>query len=155
MPEQKKKQKKTKKTKYALSCGVIIFNIYKDKPQYLLVKYPTYWGFVRGKVEPGETEELTAFREALEEVSLQDLVFIPHFREVTSYAFKRNGIKIRKDDVYLLAKTNSWNVHISHEHEDIKWCNYNQALSLIRIKAICNILTKANELIKQLLNEFY
>lgn len=140
--------KKRKKAKYGLSCGAIIFNINKKKPEYLLVKYPTYWGFVRGKVEPGEDEEMTAFREALEESSLSNIIFVPGFREVASYFFKREGKIIRKDDVYLLAKTNTWNVKISHEHEDIKWCSYEKALSLIKHKALREILGKANYLIE-------
>ena len=136
-----------KKSKYALSCGVVIFNINKKTPEYLLVKYPTYWGFIRGRVEPGETEELTAFREAVEEASLNDLAFVPGFREVSSYIFKRGEDLIRKDDVYLLAKTATWNAKISHEHENIKWATYEQALALMKHKAIRGILTKAHSII--------
>lgn len=136
-----------RKSKYGLSCGVVIFNINKKKPEYLLVKYPTYWGFVRGKVEPGETEELTAFREALEEAGLTDLMFVPGFRETISYFFKRGEDIIRKDDVYLLAKSGTWNVKISHEHENIRWCNYGEALTMLKHKAIRDILNKAHHLI--------
>lgn len=137
-----------KKSKYALSCGVIIFNINKDKPNYLLVKYPGYWGFVRGRVEPGETEELTAFREAIEEAGINDLIFVPGFREVTSYFFRRKDRIIKKDDVYLLARTRGWNVHISHEHENIKWASYEEALALMKHKAVKGILTKAHSIIQ-------
>ena len=148
MPE--KKQKKLKRrTKYGLSCGVVIFNINKKKPEYLLVKYPTYWGFIRGRVEPGETEELTAFREGLEEAGLNDIIFVPGFREVSSYFFRRGEEIIKKDDVYLLAKTSSWNVKISHEHEDIRWCSYDNALAIIKHKAMRDILTKAQYLIQK------
>lgn len=143
-----KEKRKRRKTKYALSCGVVIFNINQSDPEYLLVKYPSYWGFVRGRVEPGETEELTAFREALEEAGLNDIVFVPGFREVSSYYFKREENIIRKDDVYLLARTKNWNIHVSHEHEDIKWVDYDKAISLIKVKAIKKILTKADTLIK-------
>ena len=119
--QNKQKMQERKTTQYALSCGVVIFNINQGNPEYLLVKYPNYWGFVRGRVEPGETEELTAFRETLEEAGLNDISFVPGFREVSSYFFKRENSIIKKDDVYLLAKTKDWNIHISHEHEDIKW----------------------------------
>lgn len=146
---QRQKRKKKVKTKYGLSCGVVIFNINQGNPEYLLVKYLNYWGFVRGKVEPGETEELTAFRETLEEASLNDIVFVPGFREVSSYYFRREDHIIKKDDVYLLARTRNWNIHISHEHEDIKWCSYDKALELIKLKAIKQILAKANNLIKE------
>jgi len=138
---------KRRRTKYGLSCGVVIFNINKKKPEYLLVKYPLYWGFVRGKVEPGENEEMTAFRETLEEAGLRDIVFVPGFREVSSYFFRHEDNIIKKDDVFLLAKTNTWNVKISHEHENIKWCDYEKAISLMKHKALKKILTKAHNLI--------
>lgn len=142
-----KREARKKRAKYSLSCGVIVFNINKKKPEYLLVKYPTYWGFIRGQVEPGETEELTAFREALEEAGLNDIVFVPGFREVTNYFFKREKDIIRKDDVYLLAKTSTWNVKRSHEHENIKWCGYEEALALMKHKELREILTKAHYMI--------
>lgn len=148
MENKKPKNGKKRKTKYGLSCGVVVFNINKKNPEYLLVKYLPYWGFVRGRVEPGEDEEMTAFREALEEAGLNDIIFVPGFREVSSYLFKRGNDFIRKDDVYLLAKTNTWNVKISHEHENIKWCDYEKAMILIKHKALRNILTKAHTLIK-------
>jgi 8-oxo-dGTP pyrophosphatase MutT (NUDIX family) len=149
--EKSEKLEKTKsvrkKAKYAISCGVIIFNINKKRPEYLLLKYPNYWGYVRGQVEPGETEELTAFREALEEAGLNDLVFVPGFREVASYFFNRECEIIRKDDVYLLAKTNNWNARISHEHENIRWCTYEESMMLMKHDAMRNILSKAHHLI--------
>lgn len=137
-----------KKAKYGISCGVVIFNTNKKNPEYLLLKYPTYWGFVRGKVEPGENEELTAFREAVEEAGLNDLMFVPGFREVTSYFFKRDDEFIRKDDVYLLAKANTWIVRPSHEHEDIKWAPYETAMKLMRVRATRRILQKAHDFIR-------
>jgi len=137
-----------KKARYGLSCGVIIFNINKKTPEYLLLKYPTYWGFVRGRVEPGETEERTAFRETLEEVGLNDLIFVPGFREVVRYKFMRDNEMIRKDDVYLLAKTTKWDVRISHEHETFKWCNYDEAVFLMKIKSNREILKKANHIVQ-------
>jgi len=142
-PEKIKKPKR----KYELSCGAIIFNINKKKPEYLLVKYPTYWGFVRGHVEPGETEELTAFREALEEAGLTDLTFVPGFRETISYSFRRGEEIIRKDDVYLLAKAGTWNVKLSHEHEDIKWCSYERAMALLKHRTTRELLNKAHNFI--------
>ncbi len=145
--QEKRRLGARKKAKYGLSCGVVIFNINKKKPEYLLVKYPTYWGFVRGQVEPGETEELTAFREAVEEAGLRDLIFVPGFREASSYFFKRGEEMIRKDDVYLLAKTATWNVKISHEHENIKWASFEEALVLMKHKAMRDIVTKAHYLI--------
>jgi len=91
---------------------------------------------------------LTAFREASEEAGITDLMFVPGFREVTNYFFKRDNEIIRKDDVYLLAKTMTWNVKPSHEHEDIRWFTYEKAMKVIKLKAIRYILTKADNFIK-------
>ena len=138
-----------RRTKYELSCGAIIFHIYKKEPQYLLVKYPTYWGFVKGLVEPGEDEEKTAFREASEEVGITDLEFIPGFRVTQQWFYRHYKTKqlIRKEAVYLLARTMSWKVKISHEHENYKWCNYEQALKLMRVKDVRKLLTQSHKFV--------
>ncbi|UZE94246.1 MAG: NUDIX domain-containing protein [Candidatus Pacearchaeota archaeon] len=153
MPEQKKRKMKKQKVKYELSCGAIIFHISKDQPNYLLVKYPTYWGFVKGLVEPGETEEQTAFRETLEEVGITDLVFIPHFRETQQWFYRLKGQLRRKEAVFLLAKTKTWNVKISHEHENFKWCTYDEALKLIRVKGVRQLLTRAHNFLQKILRQ--
>jgi len=150
---QKKGKKRKGKTKYELSCGAIIFHMHKGEPQYLLVKYPTYWGFVKGLVEPGETEEQTAFREALEEVGITDLKFIPHFRETQQWFYRLKGRLIRKEAVFLLAKTETWNVKISHEHENFKWCTYEQALKLIRVKGVRELLGRAHIFLMKILKQ--
>jgi len=140
-------EQKRKKAKYQLSCGVIIFHIQNKTPQFLLVKYPRYWGFVKGLVEPGENEELTAFRETSEETGLIDLKFIPCFRKVSKSYFK-NPLDmdelIRKEFVFLIAQTWQWNVKISSEHEDFKWCNFEKALELIKPKSVKKLLADAN-----------
>lgn len=148
------KQRK-RRTKYELSCGAIIFHIYKKEPQYLLVKYPTYWGFVKGLVEPGENEEKTAFREASEEVGITDLYFIPGFRVTQQWFFRHYKTKqlVRKEAIYLLARTKSWTVKISYEHENYKWCKYEEALKLMRVKAVRELLTQAHNFITKKLGK--
>jgi 8-oxo-dGTP pyrophosphatase MutT (NUDIX family) len=149
----KPKFKPKKKPRYELSCGVIIFHIYKKEPHYLLLKYPTYWGFVKGIVEPGEDEEKTAFREADEEAGITDLYFIPGFRVTQKWYYRDYDNKqlVRKEGVFLLARTKSWKVKISHEHEDYKWCKHQEAMKLMRVRATRQLLTRAhNTIIKQI-----
>ncbi len=147
------RKRKRRKTKYELSCGAVIFHISKGQPNYLLVKYPTYWGLVKGLVEPGETEEQTAFRESLEEVGITDLVFIPHFRETQQWFYRLKGQLVRKEAVFLLAKTETWNVRISHEHENFKWCTYEEAMKIIRVKGVKELLTRANDFLMKILKQ--
>ncbi len=145
----KLKKLKKQRTRYELSCGAIIFHIYKKTPYYLIVKYPTYWGFVKGVVEPGEKEEQTAFREADEEVGITDLYFIPGFRITQHWFYKHYKTKrfIRREVVYLLARTKSWAVKISHEHENYKWKNYEEAMKLMKVKPVKKVLTQAHEFV--------
>ncbi len=140
------------RAKYQLSCGPIIFHIHEGRPHFLLVKYPTYWGFVKGQVDPGETEEMTAFREAFEEVGLGDLQFIPGFREVAKMYFRdpmNREQMIRKEAVFLLAQTWQWNVRISHEHEDFKWCTFEKALAIVKVKGVKRLLADANYFVEK------
>jgi len=148
-PEKKVEEKP--KAKYRLTCGAIIYNTDKGVPYYLLLKYPTYWGFVKGEVEPGETEERTLNRESAEEAGIYDLQIFPRFRETQHYFHRFQGQLIRSDAVYFLAKTSSWKVKISHEHENYKWCTYEQAMELMRLRANRELLTKAN----LFLHEYY
>ena len=139
------------KARYELSCGAIIFHIQDNKPQYLLVKYPRYWGFVKGIVEPGEDEEKTAFREAFEEVGLTDLRFIQGFRKVAVKKFRSpiDNELIRKEFVFLIAQTRQWNVRMSSEHEDFKWASFERALSLIKVRGVKKLLADANLFIEK------
>ena len=132
------------KARYRLTCGAVIFHRDNGVPFYLLLKYPTYWGFVKGMVEPGEDEEKTINRESAEEVGLYDLKIMPRFRETQHYFHKFQEELIRSDAVWFIAKTSSWKVKISHEHENYKWCTYEDAIELMKLRANRELLTKVH-----------
>lgn len=160
VPEIKRIQRE--KANWQLSCGAVIYHMDRNVPYFLLLKYPTYWGFVKGTVEPGETEEQTINRETAEEAGIYDLQIFPHFRNVQRYFYRFEGKLIRKEAVYLLAKTESWTVRISHEHENYRWCTFEEAVQLVkRIKANVILLKKAKSFIEnyystqsKMINEF-
>ncbi len=141
----KKIKKQVKKARYVLSGGAVILNVQKNTPYYLLVQYPTYWGFVKGEVEPGETEEETVYRETFEEVGISDLQIIPKFRETQQFYFKIKNEVIRKEAVYFLARTHTWIVKLSHEHLNFKWVMYEDAIKLMTVKGTKDLLKKAHE----------
>ena len=151
--EGQKKPIKKLKSKYKISCGAIIFRIDKGKAYYLLLKYPTYWGFLKGEVEPGETEEQTLNRESAEEAGIYDLKVLPRFRETQHYFYKFEGNLIRKDAVYFLAKTYDWKVKISHEHLDYKWASYDEAINMMRLRSNRELITKAHLFIQEKFEE--
>ncbi len=79
------------------SCGIVVFA--EDKV--LLVFHNLgHYGFPKGHVEKGETEEETAIREVKEETNC-DARIIPGFREVITYNPKPNVIK---DVVFFVGK---------------------------------------------------
>ncbi|MFW6214531.1 MAG: NUDIX domain-containing protein [Alkalispirochaetaceae bacterium] len=62
-----------RRSKHAKSCGFVVYCKRWGNIKYLLVKHEDdgHWGFPKGHVEVGESEEETAFRETEEEVGLR------------------------------------------------------------------------------------
>ncbi|MDD4409447.1 MAG: NUDIX domain-containing protein [Candidatus Pacebacteria bacterium] len=85
------------------SCGIIpVYNI--ENPSFLLVKHKGgHWGFPKGHVENGETEEETAIREVGEEVGLFSYDIVENFKYCQTYAFYRKDIgKIVKEAIFFI-----------------------------------------------------
>ena len=67
-------------TKLERSCGAVVFTRKVGLIQYVIIRsLAGRYGFPKGHVEPGETEEETALREIREEVGLRPRL-IPGFR---------------------------------------------------------------------------
>ncbi len=77
------------------SSGVIVFRRLNNRKQtdrleVLLVRYGQHhWGFPKGRMEDGETEEVAAIREVREETGIA-VAIEPGFRKMTSYV-SRSG----------------------------------------------------------------
>ena len=67
------------------SCGAVVFTRKNGTVYYVLVQQKKgFYGFPKGHVEKGETEEETALREIREETGLSPRL-IPGFRKETEY----------------------------------------------------------------------
>lgn len=55
------------------AAGCVVVRTGHKKPRYLLVHRPRYddWSLAKGKVDPGETDEVAALRELAEETGLR------------------------------------------------------------------------------------
>ncbi len=145
------------------SAGGVIFRKEDGKTYYLLLHYKTesnrggHWGFSKGHVENGETEEETTKREIFEETGIKDIIIIPGFKELEKYFFRRNyGLKgeakktapwVFKSVIFYLAETKTREVKISEEHSDFLWLPYEEAFKKLTFKNAKNILKKANDFI--------
>lgn len=116
--------------KYEKSCGAVLWRINNGKREYLLIlnkKGNAYghWGFPKGHVEEGETEEETARREILEETGIRLSSFLNGFRVVSSYHPAPN---IEKDVVYFLAEITDTDITLQQsEVADYMWLDYESA----------------------------
>ena len=87
--EERKKEK---------SCGIVVFD---DNNRVLIVKQcKGHYGFPKGHVEEGETEEETAIREVKEETNC-DAKIIDGFRFKYSYIVRKDNGEERDKDVIL------------------------------------------------------
>ena len=129
-----------------LSAGIVLFRNDSNKNEFLLLNYPQgHWDFIKGKVEENETMHETALRETREETGISNIEFIDGFEEWVEYDFKFKKENIHKKVIFFLAKTDEKNIHLSHEHNDYIWLEYNDALKKTTFENAKNVLSKANK----------
>jgi len=130
------------------SCGAVVF-LKNSDAKYLLLRYGAgHWDFVKGNVEPNESEKDTVIRELQEETGIVDARFIDGFREKIEYFYRRQGTTIHKEVVFFLIQTRKEEVKISYEHVGYTWLNYQHALEKLTFKNAKNVLQKAHNMLK-------
>lgn len=126
---------------YERSCGAVVLR--KDaRNQVLLIKNKrsAHWGFPKGHIEKGETQEETAIREIKEETGL-DIEIQPGFSCKSEYTIQG---KVEKAVIIYLAKALSDEVIIQEEEiDDYIWVDFESALKMLRFENDKSILTKA------------
>ncbi len=133
-----------------ISAGAVIFRK-NSRLQFLLLHYPSgHWDFVKGKIEVNENPHQTTIREAKEETGIADLDFVNGFEESVEYEFQYDGELIHKKVIFFLAKTNTVEIKISHEHLDFVWLEFKEALEKTTYRNARSVLSKANQLLERL-----
>lgn len=131
------------------SAGAVVFRKENGKIKYLLIQYGWgHWEFPRGLIEKKESLEETARREIKEEIGIEDIKFIPGFKEWIKFFFRLKGKNIMKIVTFLLAETKAKEVKLSFEHKDYAWLEYKEALERLTFKNSKEILKKANDHLK-------
>jgi bis(5'-nucleosidyl)-tetraphosphatase len=130
------------------SCGAVVF-LKSTAVNYLLLHYEAgHWDFVKGNVEPNESERDTVIRELREETGIVDARFIEGFREKVEYFYRRQGATIHKEVIFFLIETHTEKVELSYEHVGYTWLDYQRAIEKLTFKNAKDILEKAHEFLK-------
>ena len=130
------------------SCGAVVF-LKNSEVNYLLLRYGAgHWDFVKGNVEPNESEKDTVIRELQEETGIVDAQFIEDFREKIEYFYRRQGATIHKEVIFFLIETHTEKVKLSYEHVGYTWLNYQRAMEKLTFKNAKDVLQKAHKLLK-------
>jgi len=119
------------------------------KRKYLVLHYPGgHFDFPKGHVENYDKDEYaTAARELEEETGITDIEFIPKFRELVHYTYKKAGKPSRKQVVFFLAKTKTIVVTISFEHKNFFWLTFKEAMKKLTFKNAKQLLEKAEKIL--------
>jgi len=132
------------------SVGCALFRKKDSGKEFLLLHYRAgHWGFPKGHVEQGETEEQTLRREVMEETTLENIAIMPGFRQYTKYYFRRGQETVFKEVAFYFAESHEGVVKISHEHQGFEWLSYEKAMERLSFKNTKNVLEKAIEFLKE------
>ncbi len=130
------------------SCGAVVFRKNREA-EYLLLHYGAgHWDYVKGQVEPNESEKETVMRELKEETSIEDAHFIEGFREEIGYFYRRGGRTILKKVVFYLLEARKSDVRISYEHIGYQWLTFHKALDRLTFSNARKVLKKAETFLK-------
>ena len=115
----------------------------KDHSDFLLLRNKRgFWGFPQGHKEKGENEIQTLQREVQEETGITNLEIHQYIGKIQYKYFRADGIRSEKEVKFYFATTPTREVVISNEHEDFKWTNYMDALSILDHRQLKSIILK-------------
>ncbi|MBO5299892.1 MAG: NUDIX domain-containing protein [Clostridia bacterium] len=127
------------------SCGAVVFTYVDGEPKFVIIRSPEgFYGFPKGHVEDGETEEQTALREIFEETGLR-VRLIDGFRTEDSHPLIREGRPdVIKTIVYFLAEFDGQALRAQEsEVSEISLMSYEKAMSSFQFESSKRILSEA------------
>ena len=129
---------------YEKSCGAVVFTRMNNEIKYLLIRNLTgIYGFPKGHVEQGETEEQTALREVFEEVGLA-VKLVSGFRSEDEHPIPQKENKMKQIVYFLGEYSNQEFTYQKEELTDALLTDYETAMTLFQFDSSKRILTEAN-----------
>lgn len=132
------------------SCGAVVYINIQEKTKYLLLNYAAgHWDFVKGNVEPNESEKQTVTRELQEETGITNAQFIVDFRESINYFYRRQGLTVNKEVVFFIMESQIEKVELSFEHIGFIWLDYQHAMEKLTFKNAKDVLQRAHDFLEK------
>ena len=129
---------------YEKSCGAVVFTRMNNEIQYLLIRNLTgIYGFPKGHVEQGETEEQTALREVFEEVGLA-VKLVSGFRCEDEHPIPQKENTMKQIVYFLGEYSNQEFTYQKEELTDALLTDYETSMTLFQFDSSKRILTEAN-----------
>lgn len=132
------------------SCGAVVFTQEERVVKYVIIRSPEgFYGYPKGHMEAGETEEQTALREIKEETGLS-VTLLSGFRTEDSHALVREGRPdVTKHIVYFLAEYDGQALHAqAGEVSAIALMTFDEAMAAFQFESSRRILREAAAYIK-------
>lgn len=128
------------------SAGAVLYEIKNNEINYLLIlDFNGNWGFPKGHLENGETNEQAALREIKEEVGIDAIIDNNFIRELVY--IMPNGIE--KHSLYYIGRySNQIPTKQLEEIKEIRILPYSKALNLISFDNMKQVLIEANNYIE-------
>ena len=132
------------------SAGGIIYRIENEQPQFLLIKnsafkdpHKTYWGFPKGHLEKGESDEEAALREVKEETDVD--VEVIKIIDKVAYPFQhpQNGLTKKQVSDFLMRYLDGEAKAQEKELLELGWFNVDDALQILSFEQNKTLLKKA------------
>lgn len=131
--------------KFEKSCGAVVFTEVNGERKYAVIRsIGRDYGFPKGHIESGETEEITALREVKEEVGVS-ITLLDGFRQEEWYDLP-NKPGVRKQVVYFLGKYQEQALKRQEaEISEVQLLPYEEALKKLTFDQMKEVLRKAEE----------
>lgn len=134
---------------YEKSCGAVVYTKKDNAVKYVLIhSIKGDWGFPKGHMENGETEEQTALREIYEEVALK-VDILSGFRKAVEYPLpdKEN---VMKQAVYFCAEYSDQDIKaLESELTTAVLVSYEEALNMLTHENAKKILQEVNDFLEK------
>lgn len=108
-----------------------------------------YWQPVCGGVKKGEELMEAALREVSEETGIKNIKSVVDLKYTFTYKEAYKGVLMDMQDFCFAFEVETiYDVKLSDEHEEYKWCSYGEAKKYLNWKYNLNALEKLMQLLK-------